>query len=528
MSLASPLHPRTAPNGHLATLPAPVAAAIAGVTDGPIADRLGAGWLALLTGEIRLAESHLAVAVARARADRARRPLGLALAVHSQAILARDGHALAHRLATESVTLASLTADPWTRGFGLIALADAIRAAGDEPSHRLQATERYVQAVETVRAAADPWLLALSLANLAEHGWAPAAGSVPPADLMAECLALARAAGDRWLIVRALSTLATLTARGGESDRAARLTTAAASLALAAGVSPPPSPRDWSPSAATPRLAVTPWPGGLPRPPHAAASACLGPTLRARAFGTGEIAIDGLPIAASAWTYTKPRELLYFLLDHPGAPKNEIGAALWPHASPAQIRGGFHVALHHLRRILGDSAWVVYTGDGYRLRDDAVIWYDVAVVAFHLDAAHSARTPADAIAHLDASLAPGLLGDDYLADLPAPWAIPRRMTLLRQRREALETLADLLLAAGRDDDAQRVARRLELEGSGPRRTARGSVRLARRPSESAPSASPPTRIPAIPSLSQISPDHTLPASSRPTPASTLWRRRGTA
>ena len=56
-----------------------------------------------------------------------------------------------------------------------------------------------------------------------------------------------------------------------------------------------------------------------------------------------------------------------FLLLHERAAKEDIGLALWPDASPAQVRNVFHVTLHHLRRLLGPEPWIVFDRGGYRL-----------------------------------------------------------------------------------------------------------------------------------------------------------------
>ena len=63
----------------------------------------------------------------------------------------------------------------------------------------------------------------------------------------------------------------------------------------------------------------------------------------------------------------KVRELLLFLLLHERVTKEEIGLALWPDSSSAQVRNAFHVTLHHLRRQLGPERWIVFDRNSYRL-----------------------------------------------------------------------------------------------------------------------------------------------------------------
>jgi hypothetical protein len=75
-------------------------------------------------------------------------------------------------------------------------------------------------------------------------------------------------------------------------------------------------------------------------------------------FGAPRVLRAGQELSAADWTYTKARELLFYLLTHGPSTKEQIGLALWPDASAAQLRTTFHPTLHHLRRALGGSAWI--------------------------------------------------------------------------------------------------------------------------------------------------------------------------
>ena len=97
-------------------------------------------------------------------------------------------------------------------------------------------------------------------------------------------------------------------------------------------------------------------------------------------------------VSSTDWGSAKPRELLFYLLGHPqGRTKEQIGLALWPEASPAQLRNSFHVTLHHLRRALGDPAWIVFESERYRFDRSRAYDYDVERFESHLAEADRLR-----------------------------------------------------------------------------------------------------------------------------------------
>lgn len=75
------------------------------------------------------------------------------------------------------------------------------------------------------------------------------------------------------------------------------------------------------------------------------------PGLLVRAMGTLEISLDGRTLRDGDWSHLRPRELLLHLLCHRGGrTRQQVGKAMWPGSSPAQVKNSFHVALHHLRK----------------------------------------------------------------------------------------------------------------------------------------------------------------------------------
>jgi DNA-binding SARP family transcriptional activator len=76
---------------------------------------------------------------------------------------------------------------------------------------------------------------------------------------------------------------------------------------------------------------------------------------------------DGVPLGVAELTPAKARELLLYLALHDGRTKEQIAVALWPDASPAQVRNAFHVTLYQLRRILGHKDAITFDGRVYTL-----------------------------------------------------------------------------------------------------------------------------------------------------------------
>ncbi len=128
-----------------------------------------------------------------------------------------------------------------------------------------------------------------------------------------------------------------------------------------AGASGTPSPAEF-PAAAPEPARVEPL--QPPRPEPEADGAV--PGLRILTLGPFEL--EGTGVEEGSWSYARPRELLVFLLLHPrGVTRQEIGEAIWPDATPPQVKNSFHVTLHHLRKRLGDPGWIVLEQERYRL-----------------------------------------------------------------------------------------------------------------------------------------------------------------
>jgi DNA-binding SARP family transcriptional activator len=173
------------------------------------------------------------------------------------------------------------------------------------------------------------------------------------------------------------------------------------------------------------------------------------PPLEIRVLGSEQVFRDGRPLSHADFSYAKPRELLFLLAEVESLDKAEIGLALWPDASPPELRNAFHTTLHHLRRAVGADR-VSYAARRYRLNRDGVV-YDVASFNEGLAAARAATSRAAEIRLLQEAV--GKYAGDYLPSLDGGWVERRRAELRSRYCRALLALGRLLRTAGRHSAA---------------------------------------------------------------------------
>lgn len=100
--------------------------------------------------------------------------------------------------------------------------------------------------------------------------------------------------------------------------------------------------------------------------------------LEVAGFGRSEVRYGGRVVTDLEWRSPKSKELFFYLLCHPGWQRREqIVAAIWMDAAPAQARSGFHSNAHRLRRALHPD--ILQENHGrYRLNPGVRCWFDVA------------------------------------------------------------------------------------------------------------------------------------------------------
>jgi DNA-binding SARP family transcriptional activator len=195
-----------------------------------------------------------------------------------------------------------------------------------------------------------------------------------------------------------------------------------------------------------------------PAGPHPTTS---DPQLRVLALGPLEIYVAGEPVPAEAWRYSRPKELLLFLLCHPGGrTREQIGVVFWPESSAAQVKNSFHVTLHHLRKALGRNEWVVLEDDRYRINPALQREFDADLFEEGISQAlRDARADAASADALRAALA--LYRGDFLQDeTVGDWHFETRDNLGSLYVQGLCALGELLMRAGEWTEATAIYRRV--------------------------------------------------------------------
>lgn len=236
--------------------------------------------------------------------------------------------------------------------------------------------------------------------------------------------------------------------------------------------------------ALAPGVAMHSVPTPTPAKEEAAASIAAGPQrpaegaesprppveLRVSALGAPRVSLRGHTLEATDWTYSKARELLFFLLTHGPATKERIGLALWPDADAAHVRSQLHPTLHACRRALGDPEWIIFERGRYRFNRERAHSYDVAAFEAALAQGRQALASAPerpdaqqrAIALLENSVR--LYRGDFLTSetdsAAGEWVATYRSALRQRWLDALALLAGLLISTGDHARATAIYRRL--------------------------------------------------------------------
>lgn len=192
----------------------------------------------------------------------------------------------------------------------------------------------------------------------------------------------------------------------------------------------------------------------------AIAAACAPNACRihVRTFGRYTLTIDGCAPAASVKSPKRPLGLLKALIAFGGngVALTTLERALWPDADGAASRNALNVALHRLRRLLGDPHAIVLRDSRLSL-DPSRLWTDVAAFGrlVALFDARDTRIGAEAAGPLLA-----LYAGHFLADEDASWAYAASDRLRGQFLRIASRIADEIERVDGPRDAVDYYRRL--------------------------------------------------------------------
>jgi predicted ATPase/DNA-binding SARP family transcriptional activator len=364
---------------------------------------------------------------------------GLALAYywHGDAKRYAGDYDALQALSQESLTYARRTGDEWMAALGLSGLGVAAYLQADYAA----AWRRFEECLALRQGTRDRWLIAqaylwLGRVQVDQNDLAAAAHSLPQA------LAMYQELGDTARVAVACYELGRLAGKQGDAPAARAYWRQGMALAETIG----------DPELATRcRQALTALAGAAER----ARPATEPLPLRLVALGAADVYRDGRRLRTADWRTNLSKELLFYLLHHPGQTKEQIGAALWPEAAPEGLRRSLHDTLYRLRQALGDGQWVVYENGRYTFNRALTYWYDVEMFSHTL--AQAQQEPAQAIAHLQAAVQ--LVQGEFLAGTAVgDWSVPIREGLRQQYLDALYQLGELLFKDGRLVEAAGVYR----------------------------------------------------------------------
>lgn len=366
------------------------------------------------------------------------------------------------------------------------------RAAQDRGEYRV-AREAFERATRIGRAAGNRPAIAHPLAM--EGRLAYVEGRYPDAlACLGESLEIHDLNDDPWGLVLCLEGIAYVTAARGRHAKAARLLGAAAVLrermaapiwpteqaehakvtsgltaALGPGFDPAFSEGRHLPRTEAVALAMELARAGAtathPVPavtrPRAPALANAPADLEVRTLGPLRVSRLGTAIDPAAWGSARPRELLVLLLLHPeGCTKEQVGLALWPESSTAQVRNSFHVTLHRLRKALGRPEWVVTAHERYQI--DPALRVDFDARRFEREVTGALRALTARAADAPEALARALerySGDFLESESAGDWHLSWRDRFQRLFVDGVLALSAHLVVAERYTEAAEACRR---------------------------------------------------------------------
>lgn len=430
------------------------------------------GYASVMKGDIPTARAQCEESVVLARQVEDKWPLAFALVRLGSALMRVDPVA-ARPVLEEAVAVSRTVGDKSVLAFALLTFAGLLFLQGDNRA-AVPLAEESLSAARAVGSRLEV-MFALNIVGISVLA---AGDPVKAAGAFAEALSLGQESGTKVLIAQALGGLGGVAGTIGSPKQAAHLLAAAAAMLKRVGI----DVLAWGGevgaaykrflqtarsqlSEATFKAALTDGQAmtleqaieeaqnvaaQVQKKPNSAVSVIeIKPRadLTIIAFGASQIYRGEGLLTSADWTYAKSKELLFYLLSNRSQTKEQIGLDFWPDVSPAQLRNTLGVRLHHLRRALGRTDWIVFENNTYTFNRSLNYWFDVEAFETHLANARQVKgnSPEQAIGHFQDAVK--LYRGDFLQDwLEGEWFVTRQAELREKYLEALVMLGGLLFA----------------------------------------------------------------------------------
>ena len=146
--------------------------------------------------------------------------------------------------------------------------------------------------------------------------------------------------------------------------------------------------------------------------------------LTIRALGSSQVLVNGRDVEG-----LKPlaREILFYLVEHPRVPRDQLMEAFWPDHPPGRQVSSLHTAIYSIRRELGKEA-VSFDGNLYGLESKQGVQYDVAMYE-QAASISEGLPPGDPRLMFALTEAVNLYSGEFLPEFDSEWVDERRRSL---------------------------------------------------------------------------------------------------
>jgi two-component SAPR family response regulator/Flp pilus assembly protein TadD len=182
------------------------------------------------------------------------------------------------------------------------------------------------------------------------------------------------------------------------------------------------------------------------------------PNLIIRAFGKGQVWVNGRLNTMSDWQTQSVRELFFYLLaENRPLSKEQIGGVLWTETiDPPKLRLRFKNEIYRLRRAVGQDT-ILFDGESYQFNRAIDHEYDIEAFDAYLAIAKNLITADEQLDFYQKAV--DLVNGQFLEDIGSTWAVSERERLKQGFLAASLSLAELYFQAGHFPRALDISRR---------------------------------------------------------------------